>query len=105
MTQHKFLEDALIEAQEASQAKTDFLNNMSHDIRIPMNAIIGFTNLALTHLDNRELLQDYLSKIATSSNHLLSLVNDVLNVGHIESGKVVIEEAPCSLPQILLIKQ
>lgn len=105
MTQHKFLEDALIEAQEASQAKTDFLNNMSHDIRTPMNAIIGFTNLALTHLDNRELLQDYLSKIATSSNHLLSLVNDVLNVGHIESGKVVIEETPCSLPQILLSLQ
>ncbi len=102
MTQHQFLEEALIEAQEASQAKTDFLNNMSHDIRTPMNAIIGFTNLALTHLDNRELVQDYLNKIAASSGNLLNLVNDVLDMGRIESGKVVIEEQPCSLSQILL---
>lgn len=102
LAQHKFLEDALIDAQQASQAKTTFLNNMSHDIRTPMNAIIGFTNLAITHLDNPELVRDYLSKIATSSDHLLCLVNDVLDMGRIESGKVVIEEMPCSLSQILL---
>ena len=101
MEQHKFLEDALIEAQQASQAKTTFLNNMSHDIRTPMNAIIGFTNLAVTHLDNREMVQDYLDKIAASSTHLLSLVNDVLDMGRIESGKVVIEEMPCNLTQTL----
>ena len=99
--QHKLLEKALDSAQRASQAKTMFLNNMSHDIRTPMNAIIGFTNLAATHLDNPELVRDYLGKIASSSRHLLSLINDVLDMSRIESGKVVIEEAPCSLPQVL----
>ena len=81
------LEDALAAAQHANRAKTVFLNNMSHDIRTPMNAIIGFTSLAATHLDNKEQVQDYLSKITTSSNHLLSLINDVLDMSRIESGK------------------
>lgn len=99
--QHQLLEEALIEAQRASQAKTMFLNNMSHDIRTPMNAIIGFTNLASTHLDDKDLVRDYLDKITASSNHLLSLINDVLDMSRIESGKVVINEASCSLPQIL----
>ncbi len=99
--QHMLLEQALIEAQRASRAKTMFLNNMSHDIRTPMNAIIGFTHLAASHLDNPELLQDYLGKIAASSSHLLSLVNDVLDMSRIESGKVVIEEAACNLSEIL----
>lgn len=100
--QHKLLEEALVKAQRASQAKTMFLNNMSHDIRTPMNAIIGFTNLAATHLDNQELVRDYLSKITASSSHLLSLINDVLDMSRIESGRVVIDEAPCSLPQLLI---
>lgn len=99
--QHKLLEDALASAQKASQAKTMFLNNMSHDIRTPMNAIIGFTNLAATHMDKPELVKDYLNKIAASSSHLLSLINDVLDMSRIESGKVAIEEGPCSLPQLL----
>lgn len=99
--QRKLLEKALASAQKASQAKTMFLNNMSHDIRTPMNAIIGFTNLAATHLDNSELVQDYLGKIAASSSHLLSLINDVLDMSRIESGKVTLNETPCSLPQIL----
>jgi len=99
--QHRLLEEALDKAQRASHAKTTFLNNMSHDIRTPMNAIIGFTNLAATHLNNRELVKDYLDKITAASNHLLSLINDVLDMSRIESGNVVIEEAPCSLPQIL----
>jgi len=99
--QHRLLEEALVQAQHASQAKSDFLNNMSHDIRTPMNAIIGFTKLASTHLDNMELVRDYLEKITTSSNHLLSLINDVLDMSRIESGRVVIHEAPCSLPQVL----
>ncbi len=99
--QRKLLEEALVKAQRASQAKTMFLNNMSHDIRTPMNAIIGFTNLAATHLDDRELTRSYLSKIAASSNHLLSLINDVLDMSRIESGRVVIEEAACSLSQVL----
>ena len=101
LEQHKLLEEALIKAQRASQAKTMFLNNMSHDIRTPMNAIIGFTNLAATHLDDRELVRDYLNKISASSNHLLSLINDVLDMSRIESGRMVIEEAPCSLPEVL----
>ena len=99
--QRELLEEALVKAQQASQAKTMFLNNMSHDMRTPMNAIMGFTNLAATHLDDRELVRDYLNKIAASSDHLLSLINDVLDMSRIESGKVVIEETSCSLPQIL----
>jgi len=99
--QHRLLEEALDRAQRASRAKTVFLNNMSHDIRTPMNAIIGFTNLAATHLDERELVRDYLGKIKAASDHLLSLINDVLDMSRIENGNVVIEETPCSLPQIL----
>lgn len=95
------LEDALVAAQHANRAKTTFLNNMSHDIRTPMNAIIGFTSLAATHIDNKEQVQDYLSKITTSSNHLLSLINDVLDMSRIESGKVKIEEKETSLPEIM----
>ncbi len=99
--QRALLEEALVKAQRASQAKTMFLNNMSHDIRTPMNAIIGFTNLATTHLDDRELVRDYLSKITASSSHLLRLINDVLDMSRIESGRVVIDESPCSISQIL----
>lgn len=95
------LEDALAVAQHANKAKTTFLNNMSHDIRTPMNAIIGFTSLAAAHIDNREQVQDYLAKITTSSNHLLSLINDVLDMSRIESGKVKIEEKETSLPEIM----
>ncbi len=95
------LQDALAAAQHANRAKTTFLNNMSHDIRTPMNAIIGFTSLAAAHIDNKEQVKDYLTKIATSSNHLLSLINDVLDMSRIESGKVKIEEKESSLPEIL----
>ncbi len=95
------LQDALAAAQHANRAKTTFLNNMSHDIRTPMNAIIGFTSLAATHIDNPEQVQAYLSKITTSSNHLLSLINDVLDMSRIESGKVKIEEKETSLPEIM----
>ena len=95
------LEDALAAAQHANKAKTTFLNNMSHDIRTPMNAIIGFTSLAAAHIDNIEKVQDYLAKITTSSNHLLSLINDVLDMSRIESGKVKIEEKETSLPEIM----
>ena len=95
------LQDALAAAQHANKAKTTFLNNMSHDIRTPMNAIIGFTSLAAAHIGNAEQVQDYLSKITTSSNHLLSLINDVLDMSRIESGKVKIEEKETSLPEIM----
>jgi len=97
----KALEDALAAAQHANRAKTTFLNSMSHDIRTPMNAIIGFTTLAVAHIDNTELVKDYLTKIITSSNHLLSLINDVLDMSRIESGNVRIEEKPANLPEMI----
>ena len=100
--QHKEeLAEALIASQHANKAKTTFLNNMSHDIRTPMNAIIGFTTLAATHIDNKRRVQDYLNKIMTSSNHLLSLINDVLDMSRIESGRVRIEENEYHLPDIM----
>ena len=95
------LTQALQAADAANQAKTTFLNSMSHDIRTPMNAIIGYTALANTHLDNRERAQDYLEKIAQASSHLLSLINDVLDMSRIESGKVTITERPENLAEIL----
>ena len=99
--QKEVLEEALAQAQYANNAKTTFLNNMSHDIRTPMNAIIGFTSLAVTHIDNKAQVQDYLGKIMTSGNHLLSLINDVLDMSRIESGKVKIEEKEASLSEIM----
>lgn len=99
--QKAVLEAALAEANGANRAKTTFLNSMSHDIRTPMNAIIGFTTLAVSHIDNKRLVQGYLEKILTSSKHLLSLINDILDMSRIESGKVNIEEKEASLPEIL----
>lgn len=98
--QRSLLEEALRQAQRSNEAKTTFLNNMSHDLRTPMNAIIGFTTLASSHLDNTELVRDYLSKILASSDHLLTLLNDVLDMSSIESGKMHIEEQVCSLSDI-----
>lgn len=95
------LEYALSEAKQANQAKTEFLNNMSHDIRTPMNAIIGVTSLAQEHIDNKEQTADYLDKIMTSSKHLLSLINDILDMNRIESGKVTLEEHPLSIPEVI----
>ena len=92
---------ALASAQEANRAKTVFLNNMSHDIRTPMNAIIGFTNLAINNFSDQIQVREYLDKISTSSNHLLLLINDVLDMSRIESGKVTIEEKEVHLPDIL----
>ncbi len=95
------LSNALQAADAANRAKTTFLNNMSHDIRTPMNAIIGYTALASTHIDNKDRARDYLSKIAQASDHLLSLINDVLDMSRIESGKVTIVERPENLAEIL----
>ncbi len=99
--QKRALEDALAQAEHANKAKTSFLNNMSHDIRTPMNGIIGYTALASTHVDDAERVLEYLKKIQTSSNHLLSLINDVLDMSRIESGKVKIEEKEVSLPMVM----
>ena len=95
------LQSALSSAEHASQAKTVFLNNMSHDIRTPMNAVIGFTSLAQSHIDDKEQVRDYLSKIMTSSQHLLSLINDVLDMSQIENGSVTIDESPLSISKLL----
>ena len=97
----KALSDALAVAEHANHAKTTFLNNMSHDIRTPMNAIVGFTALAASHIDNKEQVQDYLGKISVSSQHLLSLINDVLDMSRIESGRVTIEETDVHLPDVI----
>ena len=95
------LRAALDMAQSANRAKTVFLNNMSHDIRTPMNAIIGFTCLAASHIDNKELVKDYLNKITQSSSHLLSLINDVLDMSRIESGKMNLDEKPEDISEMI----
>ncbi len=101
MEKKRMLEDALLQANRASKAKSVFLSNMSHDIRTPMNAIVGFTALAITHIEQKEQVEEYLKKIMTSGNHLLSLINDVLDMSRIESGRIHLEEKLCSLPDIL----
>ena len=95
------LAEAVHVAETASKAKSTFLSNMSHDIRTPMNAIIGFTTLALSNIDNTQRVRDYLGKILSSSNHLLSLINDVLDMSRIESGKIHLEETEVSLSDVL----
>ena len=95
------LELAIKQEAKANRSKQEFLFNMSHDIRTPMNAIIGFTSLAQSHLDDKEMLDSYLKKISTSSEYLLSLINDVLDMSRIESGKLKIEESNVNLPGLL----
>ena len=95
------LSDAVAAAQSASRAKSEFLTNMSHDIRTPMNAIIGFTTLAVSNISDTERVRDYLTKTLASSRHLLSLINDILDMSRIESGKVKIEEKAVHLPDLV----
>lgn len=101
MEQRRILEEALQQANKANEAKSAFLSNMSHDIRTPLNAIVGFTSLALSHSDSKERVEEYLKKIMVSENHLLSLINDVLDMSRIESGKMQLEEKPCNLSEIV----
>ena len=95
------LSDAVCAAETANRAKSTFLSNMSHDIRTPMNAIIGFTTLAVSNIENQEKVRDYLGKILASSNHLLSLINDILDMSRIESGKIHLEETKVNLSDLL----
>ena len=88
------LQDALDMADSANRAKTEFLFNMSHDIRTPMNAILGFTNMAMNHIDDKDKLRDYLGKIQKSGDLLLSLINNVLEVSRIEAGKDTVNLKP-----------
>ncbi|WP_347472313.1 response regulator [Clostridium sp. AM34-11AC] len=93
--------EAVRAAETANRAKSTFLSNMSHDIRTPMNAIIGFTTLAVSNIDDKNRVRDYLGKILSSSNHLLSLINDILDMSRIESGKLHLEETEVSLSDVL----
>ena len=95
------LSEAVRAAETANRAKSTFLSNMSHDIRTPMNAIIGFTTLAVSNIDDKKRVRDYLGKILSSSNHLLSLINDILDMSRIESGKIHLEETEVSLSDVL----
>lgn len=95
------LSEAVRAAETANKAKSEFLSNMSHDIRTPMNAIIGFTTLAVSNMDDRKKVRDYLGKILSSSNHLLSLINDILDMSRIESGKIHLEETEVNLSDVL----
>ena len=95
------LSEAVHAAETANRAKSIFLSNMSHDIRTPMNAIIGFTTLAVSNIDDKKRVRDYLGKILSSSNHLLSLINDILDMSRIESGKIHLEETEVSLSDVL----
>ena len=95
------LQVAVEKAESANRAKSTFLSNMSHDIRTPMNAIIGFTTLALSNIDDTDRVKDYLGKTLASSNHLLSLINDVLDMSRIESGKIHLEAVEVNLSDVL----
>ena len=95
------LSEAVAAAEAASRAKSTFLSNMSHDIRTPMNAIIGFTTLAVSNIDNQERVKDYLTKTLSSSRHLLALINDILDMSRIESGKLQLEEIEVNLAEML----
>ena len=98
---NRALSEAVRAAETANRAKSTFLSNMSHDIRTPMNAIIGFTTLAVSNIDDKNRVRDYLGKILSSSNHLLSLINDILDMSRIESGKIHLEETEVSLSDVL----
>lgn len=95
------LEEALKAAEEVNKAKSSFLSNMSHDIRTPMNAIMGMTSIGLSHIDEKSRVQDCLNKIQTASTHLMSLVNDVLDMSRIDSGRMVLNEEPFSLADLI----
>lgn len=99
--QTQALQDALMQAQHANQAKTTFLSNMSHDIRTPMNAIIGFATIAASHMDRTDQVRDCLHKILSSSNHLLGLINDILDMSRIESGKLKIHNQECNISELM----
>ena len=99
--QTQALQDALMQAQHANQAKTTFLSNMSHDIRTPMNAIIGFATIAASHMERTDQVRECLQKILSSSNHLLGLINDILDMSRIESGKMQIHNQECNIPELM----
>lgn len=98
---HKALKDAYRAAENASRAKTEFLSNMSHDIRTPMNAIIGLTAIAGANIESQDRVVECLGKITKSSRHLLGLINEVLDMARIESGRMSLAEEDFSLPELV----
>lgn len=101
IAQQQRIEEAVEEARRANRAKTVFLSNMSHDIRTPMNGIIGMTAIAASHVDDRERVLDSLKKISMASKHLLNLINEVLDMSKIESGKVELKDEPFNLAELV----
>ena len=99
--QSQLLSEALTTAEQANKAKTAFLSNMSHEIRTPMNAIIGLDNIALNDPDTPEKTKEFLEKIGTSANHLLNLINDILDMSRIESGRLTLRNEEFSFPKLL----
>ena len=95
------LQEALALAEKANRAKSEFLSSMSHDIRTPMNAVIGMTSLALANLDEKERVKDCLQKISSSSKYLLSLINDILDMSKIERSKIMLNRMQISMPEML----
>ncbi len=102
ISQKAVVEDALVQAERANKAKSEFLSSMSHDIRTPMNAIMGFTSIAQNHVEDKMLVQNYLSKIHSAGQHLLNLINDILDMSRIESGKIQLQEDEVSLKEVFV---
>lgn len=102
---NKKLNNAVQQADNANQAKSDFLSSVSHDIRTPLNAIIGFTSIAQQQLENKEQLKDKLTKISLAGQHLLMLINDVLDISQIENQGIILEPKPTSIKDILTTLQ
>lgn len=97
----KKLELALKAEEQSNQAKRVFMNSMSHDIRTPLNAIVGYTTLALSHIEEKDAVKKYLSRITTAGSHLIALVNDVLEMNQIESGNIQMDDLPVYIPDVI----
>lgn len=102
ISMNKRLRVSMEEANSANQAKTRFLSSMSHDIRTPMNAVVGMTAVAMRNIDDKERVQDCLRKVALASNHLLTLINDILDISKVESGQFNLNPTVFSLPELML---
>lgn len=99
--ENQMLKTAVLQAENTSKTKSAFLSHMSHDIRTPMNGIVGMTSIAVNHFDDKEMVYDCLRKIDSSSQHLVSLINDILDMSRIESGKVVINHEPMDIREVI----